>query len=138
MFLNKFNPDFCGDRYSMLNTEESALKSRIIKLSEIKFAYGDQIPIDLIFAWLLNASLYVRLEIDTHLLKDISRELYKEIFMFNLAEFTLFFSKLKRGYYGNLYGRFDGMTICNAAIEYRRKRGMILSRLPEEEQLRVI
>ena len=106
----------------------------MIKLSELQFAYEPDTAIDLISAWLLNASLYSRLVIDLHLIKSIARELYKEIFMLNLAEFTLFFSKLKRGHYGNLYGRFDGMTICNAAIEYRRKRGLILSKLPEEEQ----
>lgn len=133
-----FNPDYCAERYMKYNTELSALQSGIIKLSEVKLAYDFETAIDYISAWLLNVSLYVRLEIDLNLLKNISRELYKEIFMLNLAEFTLFFSKLKRGYYGNLYGRFDGMTICNAAIEYRQKRGLILSRMAEEEQNKII
>lgn len=122
----------------MLNTEELALKSGIIKLSDIKFAYGEETPVDLVYVWLLNASLYARLEIDHRLLKDIARELYKEIHMVNIAEFTLFFSKLKRGYYGTLYGRFDGMMITSAAREYRKQRGLILSRLPEEEQKKII
>ena len=122
----------------MLNTEELALKSGIIKLSDIKFAYGEETPVDLVYVWLLNASLYARLEIDHRLLKDIARELYKEIHMVNIAEFTLFFSKLKRGYYGTLYGRFDGMMITSAAREYRKQRGLILSRLTEEEQKKII
>ena len=137
-FIEKFNPDFCAERYEIYNNETVALKSGMIKLSELKFAYEPDTAIDLISAWLVNASLYVRLEIDLHLIKDIARELYKEVFMFNIAEFNLFFSKLKRGHYGNLYGRFDGMTICNAAIEYRSKRGLILSKLPEEEQNKII
>jgi hypothetical protein len=54
--------------------------------------------------------------------------------MLNMAELTLFFSKLKRGLYGTLYGRFDGMMICSAAREYRNQRGKILAGLPGEEQ----
>ena len=109
----------------------------MIKLSELRSAYDNETPIDLIRAWLINTAMYVRIEIDTPLIKDIARELYKEIFMFNMAEFTLFFSKLKRGHYGTLYGRFDGMMICNAAIQYRKERGQILSRLPYDEQLKI-
>lgn len=137
-FIVKFNPDFCAERYSSLNTEELALKSGMIKLSELKFAYGEESVINFLQAWLTNASMYVRLEIDYQLIKEISRELYKEIHMLNLAELTLFLSKLKRGHYGTLYGRFDGMMICSAAREYRQQRGLILSRLPEEVQKKII
>ena len=137
-FLKTFNPDFCASRYCELNTEELALKSGMIKLSDLKTAYDPDSPIDLIRAWLINAAIYVRLEIDSPLIKDIANELYKEIFMLNMAEFTLFFSKLKRGHYGTLYGRFDGMMICNAAREYRQQRGQILARLPEEQQNRIV
>lgn len=137
-FLNQFNPDFCSNRYEALNTEELALKSGMIKLSDVKLAYDYDVPIYLIRAWLINAAVYVRLEIDSHLIKDIASELYKEIHMLNIAEFTLFFSKLKRGHYGTLYGRFDGMMICSAAREYRQQRGMIFSKLPENEQKALI
>lgn len=107
-------------------------------MSELKFAYNEDSVISFIQAWLTNASMYVRLEIDYNLIKDIATELYKEIHMLNIAEFTLFFSKLKRGHYGTLYGRFDGMMICSAAREYRQHRGHILAKLPEEEQNRLV
>jgi len=137
-FLLTFNPDFCAERYENFNTSELALCSGMIKLSELQIAFEADTPIDLIRAWLINASMYVRLEIDSQLIKEISRELYKEIFMLNMAEFTLFFSRLKRGYYGNLYGRFDGMMLCSAAREFRSQRGLILSKLTEQEQLKII
>jgi Mor family transcriptional regulator len=54
--------------------------------------------------------------------------------MLNIAELTLFFSKLKRGIYGTLYGRFDGMMICSAAREYRMSRGRVFASLPSDEQ----
>lgn len=137
-FIVKFNPDFCAERYSSLNTEELALKSGMIKLSELKYAYGEESVINFLQAWLTNAAMYVRLEIDYQLIKEIARELLKEIQMLNLAELTLFLSKLKRGHYGTLYGRFDGMMICSAAREYRQQRGLILNRMTEEEQKRIL
>lgn len=137
-FIAQFNPDFCSERYDYLNNETLALQSKMIKLSELQYAYLPDTAIDLIRAWLTNVSIYCRLETDTQVVKEIARELYKEIFMLNLAEFTLFFSRLKRGYYGVLYGRFDGMMIASAAREYRQQRGVILSKLSEEEQNQIV
>lgn len=136
-FLNKFNPDFCTDRYEHLNTIETALTSGMIKISDIQFAYNKETAIDLIRAWLMNLSIYSGLDSDENVIKDIAIHLYSEISMFNLAEFTLFFSKLKKGYYGSLYGRFDGLMICNSARGYMQQRGLVLSRLSEEDQLKI-
>ncbi len=128
------NPDFCSQRYSDFNTEIAALQSGLIKLSEINLAFERGTAEDLLSAWLLNLSLYTRIEVDKKLIQEISRELYKDIFMLNIAELTLFFSKLKRGIYGTLYGRFDGMMICSAAREYRMSRGRVFASLPSDEQ----
>lgn len=114
-----------------------ALKSGMLKLADLQFAYNKESSIDLIRAWLMNLSIYLGLDSDENVIKDIARQLYSEIFMLNMAEFTLFFSRLKKGYYGSMYGRFDGLMICNSAREYRQQRGMILSRLTEEEQTKI-
>ena len=127
------NPDFCSKRYSDFNTEIAALQSGFVKLSEFNLAFEKGTAEDLLSAWLLNLSLYTRIDVDKKLIQEISRELYKEIFMLNIAELTLFFSKLKRGIYGPLYGRFDGMMICSAAREYRMNRGKIISKFSDED-----
>lgn len=136
-FLDTFNPDFCADRYEHLNKVETALTSGMLKISDIQFAYNKETSIDLIRAWLMNLSIYLGLDSDENVIKDIARQLYSEIFMLNIAEFTLFFSRLKKGYYGSMYGRFDGLMICSSAREYRKQRGEILSKLTEEDQLRI-
>lgn len=140
VFLTTFNPDFCSERYESFNTTETALLSGMIKLSDLQFAYDKETSIDLLRAWLLNLSVYCGIDTDEEglLIKTIARELYTEIFMLNMAELTLLFSRLRKGYYGSFYGRFDGMMICNAAREYRQQRGNILARLPEEQQNRII
>lgn len=137
IFLEKFNPDFCFDRYEHLNKVETALISGMLRISDIQFAYGKETSIDLIRAWLMNLSVYFGLDSDENVIKDIAKQLYSEIFMLNLAEFTLFFSRLKKGYYGLMYGRFDGLMICNSAREYRQQRGLILSKLSEDEQSKI-
>ena len=45
-FLKTFNPDFCASRYCELNTEKLALKSGMIKLSDLKTAYDPDSPIE--------------------------------------------------------------------------------------------
>lgn len=137
-FIIKFNPDFCADRYRQFNKTETALLSGMIKLSDLQFAYDEDTAIDLLRAWLLNFSVYLGLDTEIQVVKTIARELYSEIFMLNMAELTLFFSRLRKGYYGSFYGRFDGMMICSAAREYRQQRGHILAKLPEEEQNRLV
>lgn len=137
-FIIKFNPDFCAERYEHLNNIDSALKSGMIKLYDLQFAYQEGTGIDLLRAWLMNLSIYLGLDSDGNIIKDIARQLYSEIFMLNIAEFTLFFSRLKKGYYGSMYGRFDGMMICSAAREYRQQRGMKLSYISQEEQAKIL
>lgn len=135
--LQTLNHDFCANRYLEHNTELKALRAGVVKLSEINQAYTPGTAEDLISAWLLSLSMYLRIEVDKKLIQEITRELYKEIFMLNMAELTLFFSKLRRGIYGPLYGRFDGMMICIAAREYRQTRGIELAKLPSEEQKQI-
>jgi len=133
-FIVKFNPDFCAERYSHINKADTALKSGMIKLSDLQFAYKEETGIDLLRAWLMNLSIYLGIDSDGQVIKDVARQLYSEIFMFNMSELTLFFARLKKGYYGSMYGRFDGMVICTAAREYRSKRGELLSYMTREEQ----
>jgi len=133
-FLEKFNPDFCAERYDCLNTVELSLKSGMIRLSDLQFAYNKETGIDLLRAWLMNLSIYLGLDSDGQIIKSIARELYSEIYMFNLSELTLYFSKLRRGYYGIFYGRFDGMMIVSSGREYRAQRGYVLSLLSVDEQ----
>jgi len=121
-----------------LTTQENALTANLIKLSDLRIAYEKDTPVDLLRAWLVNLSIYSGLDADSQLIKEIAKELYSEIFMFNIAELTLFFSRIKKGYYGEFYGKFDGIKIIKGAREYRAQRGIVLSGLTEEQQNQII
>lgn len=137
-FLVEFNFDACLSRYSKLKTEELALKSHKLKLREITRLYDQRVPTSLLELWLFNTSKFMAWEMTDQQVRETAVYLYEELYMLNLAELTLFFKKLKKGVYGTFYGKFDGMKICSFAREYRMARGQILSKLPEEEQKRLI
>ena len=77
--LLTLNHDFCAKRYLEHNTELKALRAGVVKLSEINQAYAPGTAEDLISAWLLSLSMYVRIEVDKKLIQEISIELYKEM-----------------------------------------------------------
>lgn len=133
-FHEAFNFDNCLKRYQDYNTTERALTSGKIKLNEIALTYNRQAPISLIEFWLINLASYLGLEPSDQQIREIAIYLYEDNSFFNITELTLFFKKLKKGNYGEFYGRFDGTKILTAAKEYREQRGKLLSSLPEEIQ----
>ncbi len=110
----------------------------MIKLSEIAENYNEQTPVLFLQAWIINLAMYTGLQVEKWQTKDIAIGLYREIRMFNLAELTLFFDFIKRGRYGEFYGRFDGIKIISAARDYRKRRGEVLCKLSEQQQLKLI
>ena len=52
---------------------------------------------------------------------------------FNLSEMTLLFKQIKKGKYGQFYGRFNGQIILQAVKEYRKDRGLILLKMSSSE-----
>lgn len=56
-----------------------------------------------------------------------------EYYYFKLEDFKLFFTKFKRGEYGNLYDRLDGQVIMIALNQYREQRLAEAERLNHEK-----
>lgn len=133
-FGKTFNLDYCMEKYVNIKTVEDALKSKKIKLRELSFAYGEQVIIGWIQAWLINLSGYMNFSITEQQAKTTAVFILEDCYMFNLAEFTLLFRKIGRGNYGQFFGQFNGQIIMAACKEYRNQRGKILSGLPTDEQ----
>ena len=134
----QFNPDFCFDRYKEMKTVESALMANLVTLREIGQAYNESTPALLIKTWLILLSEFMGFEVTPSQANETARYIYEEAFMFNIAELTLFFKQLKKGVYGEFYGKFNGQKILIAAREYRQRRGEIFCRLSESEQKRLM
>lgn len=136
--LVALNFESCLSRYSGYNTQHLALLSGMVKLREIANTYNQQTPILLIEAWLFQLTKFMGWEVEDCQIRQTALFLYEDNSFWNLPELTLFFKKLSKGQYGMFYGKFDGLKICSAAREYRFQRGMIISKMTEEEQKQLI
>lgn len=137
-FAVEMNIDNCLLKYSEYNTEKLALQSGKIKIRELAEIYTEEKIIAWISTWLITISSHMDFDIQEQQIKTTSIFLLEEIYMLNLAEFTLFFKKLRKGLYGIFYGKFNIQTVVLAAIEYRKERGRILSALTTEEQSKLM
>lgn len=133
-FANQFNLDYCIERYVKYKTIEDALKSNKIKLNELSEAYGEQIILGWIQAWLINLSKYMDFSVSEQQVKNTSLFILEDCYALNVVEITLIFRRIIKGYYGNFYGKFNGQIIINACKEYRKQRGIELSKLDSSEQ----
>mgnify|MGYP003462189019 FL=1 len=61
-----------------------------------------------------------------------------EYYYFKLEDFKLFFTKFKRGEYGNLYDRLDGQVIMIALNQYREERLAEAERLNHEKHKKLL
>ena len=134
MFAQNFNMNSCEERYIGIKTNLDGLQSKTIKLRELSDCYGDENICNWIAAWLISVSAYMNFEISSQQAKSTSMMILEELYMLNIAEYTLFFKQLRKGIFGIFYGKFNGQTILVACKEFRKNRGKILSNLSEKEQ----
>lgn len=137
-FAISLNIDSCALKYAEIKTTVDALKSQKIKLFELTQAYGEQNILYWIESWLVGLSLYMDFEINEQQSKTTAMFILEDCYMFNIPELTLLFNRIKKGHYGNFYGKFNGQIIMDSCVAYRNERGLILSKLPESEQNEII
>jgi hypothetical protein len=129
-FIVQFNMDYCIDRYSYYKSALDALKSGKIQLLELSKCYGESLIIYWLQAWLITLAGYMNFEINESQSKKTAMFILEECYMLNLAEISLLFKKLMKGYYGQFFNKFNGQIIIRACREYRQERGKQLAKLP--------
>jgi len=77
-------------------------------------------------------------EITDQQARETAQYIFEEVGMLNIAEITLLFKRIKKGKYGDFYGRFNGQLILKACREYRKERGNILTKMSTDKQLKLI
>lgn len=118
----------CLVRYNDKLTVKNALYSGKVKLSELKAIYDSQTPVLFIESWLLQLNLYANVEhkLNGDQIKELAIYMYDEIYMLNMAEFTLLFKQIKNGHYGPFYNRVDGTQLLISCRKYREERAKYL------------
>lgn len=125
----------CLSRYEGKLSIQDALKSDLIKLFDLKSIYNENTPVHFIESWLLQLNIFVNTEnkLSGSQIKELSRYMYDEIFMFNLAELTLLFKRIKSGFYGVFYNRIDGTQLVQWCREYRKERSKYMILMNDEK-----
>ena len=127
----------CLTRYNDKLTVKNALYSNKVKLSELKTIYSVQTPILFIESWLLQLNLYANVEhkLNGDQVKETAIYMYDEIYMLNMAEFTLLFKLIKNGHYGPFYNKVDATQLLIACRSYRSERAKHLIEMETNIQI---
>ena len=137
-FAVQFNLDKCLSKYMGIKSNTDGLNANTIKLRELADCYGDENVSNWIAAWLVSLSSKMDFQISPEQAITTSMFILEELYMINIAEFSLFFKRLLKGHYGVFYGKFNIQTILIACKEFRMQRGKILLGMDYEEQKKYI
>lgn len=112
----------CGkltDAVSVINS-----KDLFPTLASIKKKFSDEFVLTYIELWIqdLNDFLNVKRKMTAGQRGQTAVFIYDEFYYFNLAEFNLVFSRIKKGDYGSLFESIDGSKIISCFREYDKER----------------
>jgi len=136
LFAVEMNFDNCRKMYGEFSTSELALKSAKIKLRELSVIYSEREIIGWIQIWLIVLAKHMDFKIEPEQAEMTAIEILADMYMLNIAEFTLLFTRIKKGHYGIFYGKFNMQTILLACKQYRMERGTVLAGMNETEQIK--
>ena len=117
-------------KYRHIRTPQAAYETNYITLSEMKGLYSPESPVMLIETWIMQLSLFLDLPISKDQIKELAWLIYDDNHYLNIAEMTLVFTRIKKGHYGQFFGRIDPVEIQRWFREYRSERGIYISKLP--------
>ena len=113
-----------------------SITPNFIKLSQIKKQFGQESVeafLEVLF-FSLNESLNIRRKLTSEQMVEISIFIYDDYYYLNVAELNLIFSRIKKGFYGQLYEGIDVVKIMGFFEQYcNERRKFILSKKEEEK-----
>jgi len=118
-------------KYSSFKTIGDAYNTNFIKLSELQGIYSIEAPGMLIESWIMQLALFLDLPVNKDQIKELAWLIFEDNHFLNIAEMTLLFTRIKKGYYGQFFNRIDPVEILRWCREYRKERGNYISKLPD-------
>jgi len=129
-FIQEYGIAACREKYEEVNSCSKALETSSPLLSHVKNSYGKQSAIAYIETWLYNLNDY--LNISRRLKKEQIYEtalyIIQDYYFLNIAEIHLFFKKIKKGEFGNLYEGIDGYKVLSFLKEYDNERTAVFEK----------
>lgn len=132
------NHEYLEKKYSGIKTAGDAYDTGYVTLAEIDELYGENKASLLIESWIVQIVLFFTLPLDKNQIRELAYLLYDDNKILNIAELSLFFTRVKKGYYGTFYGRFDPAEFTSWMRYYRKERGKYVSTLPDTYESKIL
>jgi hypothetical protein len=132
--------EFLDERYSGIRNIGDAYDEGKLKLNELAVIYTKKTPLFMIENWLNGLLVYLNFDAqrEDYQMSQLAKYIYEDLHFMNLQEITLFFRYVKRGKYGEFYGKIDPVKMLIWCREFRQERGNYISKLPVEFESEVV
>lgn len=120
-------------KYSIKSNKQAYLTDSIT-LSTFCKAYSRNSVLGLIEIWLFELSEFVGVngKLNESQIKQLANMVYSDAYALNFAEFGLFFSRVKSGYYGEFFGNVDPIKIMTFLGQFLIERSQSVEEYNKE------
>lgn len=122
-FFVEFSPSNCLAKMDV-NNVLMAIKSEVPSLAQIKKAYGAEVVQSYIKLWLIDINEYMDFKrpMSELQIEQCAILIYNDNPYLNIADFHVFFMRLKKGQYGTLYESLNGAKLISLLEQYVKER----------------
>ena len=117
-----------------IKSNKQAFLTDSITLAKFSTAYSKDGCLALLELWLYELSEFVGVngKITQLQVQQLANMIYSEAYFLNFAEFGLFFTRIKKGCYGEFYGNVDPIKIMTFLEQYLTERAKSIEELNKE------
>lgn len=122
-FFVEFSPSKCLAKMDV-NNVSMAIKAEVPSLAQIKKAYGAEVVQSYIKLWLIDINEYMDFKrpMSELQIEQCAILIYNDNPFLNIADFHVFFTRLKKGQYGTLYESLNGAKLISLLEQYVKER----------------
>lgn len=101
-----------------------AIKSNTLSLAEIRKNADEQTSLSILHAWLISLNDFINCsrKMNPEQIKELAIYILQDYYYLTMADIYLVVTRIKKGYYGQLYESIDGTKILSFFEKYSDER----------------
>ncbi len=135
-FSVELNYEACFIRYSNIRKLEDCQNPKFLKLREIINIFDREIAIEFLKTWIIQLNEYFNLKNEGKLTgrqaEEVAMNILDDYSFLNLPELTILFRNIRKGRYGQIYGRISGLEIYRWVQDFAIERSRAIIKQQEE------
>lgn len=122
--MEKYSIELCIKNMGHIQNVQDALAQEEISLARIRKDNDIETVLAYIEMWIIDLNIFinVKTKMTTPQIQETARYIYEEYYYFRIHELKLVFCDIKKGRYGEMYNRLDGLFILNCFGQYAQLR----------------